>query len=313
MNLMIKRASYLLLPLAVFTSCGSRTTGDGVAGSIPTAAGAPPNTDAKAATADSPSEVIALLDRVYDLIPYGPDGNRARHEIKERLLGACMAKAGFDLEPIPYVTYEDTVSRASIAFPPLPSAAEVEHLGYRAFTPAAAEPAGAAAATEVASARQGRLIADPVFAKAYFGDDPNAVGGCLGETEDTIDAAVGTTSVDIWSTIGDEFADALSTTNDATIATLDKEWATCMATKGFANLPDPGSTMSAFPPGDSAPGADEVRTALADLACRDSVSYRSRTLQGIRTKVVTWQERHASEIAALQTALASEAASLEAL
>jgi hypothetical protein len=197
------------------------------------------------------------------LRPYGPEGDRLLWNVREDLTRRCMADAGFEYltNDVPDAPIPDPIPRLSI------QAAQTD--GYRQLLSAGEDP-------ELRVSRDATL---PGFAEALDPSEDGNIGCFEYAYVEIFNEDHGQTALDLFRSL--EGLDITSVVEvSPEFGELVSEWSTCMATDGFAyaNLGEAVFQFVGPAAGslDSPPSPDEIRVAVADARCRETIKFEDR-------------------------------------
>ncbi|MEU8003929.1 hypothetical protein AB0B66_22460 [Catellatospora sp. NPDC049111] len=287
---------------------------------------------ALAACSESVANDPAAAQRAQAAYDAGVELKRLVLDAENTLVERCMAHKGF-----PQYDHEDgpPSTRPSFESPPLESA---QLLGYGLDPRRRAVPDSKAAPTawdKLPDDEKGR------YTRAKFGDMDHDVitydfgdgkvssprGGCVGETRIAIYGDLQEHMRMNW-LVTNQFKAIQSEylRNDADLSDALKQWSTCMVSREFRDLANPGDARTAageFYKGlrpEDGPGLDrakekEIRLAVADAQCADSTNLRAtsqqaraRALGDVLTRhevdIIAWRDFMSKALAVAQEMLA---------
>lgn len=291
---------------------------------------------AEPATTPEAGPLTRYLEQVYGGAEQTPEDLDAQMRAYEGVVAACMQEQGFDYTPMdPAADGSSAVLEADAEAPDLDSEEYVAEHGYGMTTytheEVAPEPTEAfvdpnadyiASMSESEQAAYFEALSGPD--EQYEMTDPDAeppaydwtTMGCTGRAQHEVWESEDPLSDPAFASLTEEvtrFHEGLATRPE--VRALDAEWSACMADQGHAGYTsqmdaqmDISDRMSALyeqssaeaPEPDPAAMAElrelEIRTALADLRCRQETGYTDKLSQITVAAEEEFVERHRAEL-----------------
>lgn len=260
----------------------------------------PPSRSTFPSTVDPDDELhyLRIIDSAFALKPYGVEGDRVLHDLREQLRDQCMRSAGFEYTVVKFVDPDERSDGLALA-PPLPELGQVQIAGYDAFRfpPMPIDQL----ADEQARANTERLATSDAWAAAMLGTESGGHVGCLETVDQMIRDSVGLTAIDQFAVLVTELAPLANPylSDDPDLVAAKSAWAACMAVSGYA-FAGPFHAEAEFLRPRGNPTPEEVAVATADLECRERSNYREAFLFAIGRGFEEWFAKNDGPVTELQ-------------
>lgn len=274
----------LVLLLALGAGCSGEGGGESATSTNPTEStdsNSPPVSVVGQPNVDSsaPTVNVGSDSSPSQLRPYGPDGDRLVWNVREELTRRCMADAGFEYltNPLPESPTPDPIPRLSL------ETAQTD--GYRQLL----------SATENPELRVSPDAGLPGYADALDPSDDSQPGCFERAYQEMFADDYGQTAVDMFRALdGLDITSVVESTPE--FGDLVTDWSTCMASAGFTYA-NPGEAVFQFVgpaagPLDTPPSPKEIRVAVADALCRETVDFEDRYADLYSAQYETWRTDH---------------------
>jgi hypothetical protein len=259
------------------------------------------------------SDETAVIQAIFDLVPYGDEGNAVYHRLVETRTRDCMSRAGFVYTEVPFVPRGKVVDAFGLV-PPLPTGADLNKRGYGSLSaPQLATPS--AEYFSSTSANEAQAQVSEAWSAAYAGDDAG-IPGCRGAAVDEVGRAAELRASDLYSALSPSlpiFSAFAAQSEFPSLQTAISDWVLCMNELGFDFVSPDAASESFLPHPDSPPSDNEVRVASADVECRQRSRYQEQLLTAFAEISSTWMSKNEGAVAALNEAKAADLQSLSFL